>query len=589
MYRFNKFWISTALYLLFFLFSASSCAQSASTKGDISGNDCNERIINFHSDITIDITGKIEFIEHITAYAGGLQIKHGLQRQLPLYRKDINGNSVKIEMKLRSVLCNGVETKYHTETGNNNLNVYIGDENTLLSPGIYDYTITYDNYGQVGFFDTFDELYWNVTGNGWNIDIEKASASITLPGKASSIKTACYTGALGSSQMDCYTDVSAGNVVTFTTNHALKPKEGLTVSVSFPRDIIKRPSPPTYAETQWNKYKRYICAGIGLLLFGFYFFFTWKKVGKDPAKPVVIPQFKPPHNWSPATVRYLYKKRFDDKVFTVSLINMAVNRAISIFNKDKTYTLNAIEKKETLAHEEVKVYETLFSSKQSIEVKDSNHTFFSKASSNLLKCLKKSSKLSNYIRRNLLQAFGGFLLIFLILILYGIITNPVTVIDYLVMIGLILLLLVLYIIYVNLIKAFTPLGAQTQSELEGLKMYLKTAEENRWNTLMPPEKTPDLFEKLLPYAIALDVGNEWCKKFDNTLKLANYNPDWYTGNQPFTPILFGSVLANSFGSSLSSAKINPTTQSSGSRSWSSGSGGGGFVGGGGGGGGGGGW
>jgi uncharacterized membrane protein len=151
-----------------------------------------------------------------------------------------------------------------------------------------------------------------------------------------------------------------------------------------------------------------------------------------------------------------------------------------------------------------------------------------------------------------------------------------------------LALLVLYVLYIILIRGPTALGAQAASELEGFKMYLKTAEEHRLNLLTPPERTPELFEKLLPYAIALGVENKWGEKFTDVLKRANYNPEWYNNNnKPFSAAHFPSTISRSFNSSIRSAKINPSggSPSSGSRSWSSGSGGGGRSGGGGGGGG----
>ena len=575
MYHSNILRMKNILYILLLLFNFTTYAQSK--------NDRTERIINFHSDIVIDTIGRITVTEEITIYAGGNEIKRGIVRQLPIYREDKDGNKIKIDIKLLSVLCNDNTTKYNVEKMSKFLDIYIGDENVFLSPGIYKYTIIYESYGHVGFSETSDELYWNVTGNDWEFSIDKASASITLPEGASSFETNCYTGKYSESQKECFSE-EYGNAVSFFTTQSLKYKEGLTVSVTFTRDIIKRPPPLTEKEIFWNKYKRYICGGIGLLLFICYFLYTWIKVGRDPEKPVVIPQFKPPHDWSPAIVRYVYRKGFDDKIFTVSLISMAVKKAILISNEKRKYTLNSIEEKETLTQEEKTVYETLFASKQSVVVKNSDHALFSSTLLKLLLSLSSSCKLSDYLHRNLRYAFFGAILAFLIIILYKNITGIDTLFDW-VTIGFIFLLFVIQVIYVYLIKAPTKLGAQTQSELEGLKMYLKTAEEDRWNALMPPEKTPELFEKLLPYAIALNVENEWCKKFDDILKLAKYNPDWYTGSKQINYSQFGNTFSNSFSSSLSSARISPSSSSSGSGNWSSGSGGGGFSGGGGGGGG----
>ena len=95
------------------------------------------------------------------------------------------------------------------------------------------------------------------------------------------------------------------------------------------------------------------------------------------------------------------------------------------------------------------------------------------------------------------------------------------------------------------------------------------------------------FEKYLPYALALDVENEWNDKFADVLKKAgvdqDYSPSWYSGTS--WNKLGSAGLVSSLGASFSSA-ISSSSTAPGS---SSGSGGGGSSGGGGGGGGGGGW
>jgi uncharacterized membrane protein len=118
-------------------------------------------------------------------------------------------------------------------------------------------------------------------------------------------------------------------------------------------------------------------------------------------------------------------------------------------------------------------------------------------------------------------------------------------------------------------------------------MYLATAERDMLNAAHPPDKTPELFEKFLPYALALDVENDWAEKFTDVLAQAamgegGYSPTWYHGAAWSTmgAAGFTSSFSGSFSSALSSASMAPG---------SSGSGGGGFSGGGGGGGGGGGW
>ena len=60
--------------------------------------------------------------------------------------------------------------------------MYIGDRDVYLTSGFYDYQISYRSSRQLGFFDDFDELYWNVTGSGWAFEIRQASARVSLPG-----------------------------------------------------------------------------------------------------------------------------------------------------------------------------------------------------------------------------------------------------------------------------------------------------------------------------------------------------------------------------------------------------------------------
>jgi uncharacterized membrane protein len=150
-----------------------------------------------------------------------------------------------------------------------------------------------------------------------------------------------------------------------------------------------------------------------------------------------------------------------------------------------------------------------------------------------------------------------------------------------------------YVFY-YLLKAPTLMGAKIRDQLDGLKMFLNTTEKERLEALNPPQVTPEVFEKFLPYAIALDCENQWSKKFaaeaaaaaaagDTRYGYAGYSPIWYSGGNygGFSSAAFASGLGASLAASAASAATAPGS--------SSGGGGGGFSGGGGGGGGGGGW
>jgi uncharacterized membrane protein len=139
-----------------------------------------------------------------------------------------------------------------------------------------------------------------------------------------------------------------------------------------------------------------------------------------------------------------------------------------------------------------------------------------------------------------------------------------------------------------LLKAPTPSGRRILDKIEGFRMYMTTAEEERLKVLHPPEKTPELFERYMPYAMALDCENEWNDKFAAVLAAAAIGGasgvavgHWYHGSGNFGSRDFSDSLGSSMTSAISSSSVAPGS--------SSGSSGGGFSGGGGGGGGGSGW
>ena len=68
---------------------------------------------------------------------------------------------------------NGRSEPYALESLSNGTRIRIGDKDVfLIGSGIHVYEITYRTTRQIGFFENYDELYWNVTGNGWTFAID---------------------------------------------------------------------------------------------------------------------------------------------------------------------------------------------------------------------------------------------------------------------------------------------------------------------------------------------------------------------------------------------------------------------------------
>jgi len=156
-------------------------------------------------------------------------------------------------------------------------------------------------------------------------------------------------------------------------------------------------------------------------------------------------------------------------------------------------------------------------------------------------------------------------------------------------------LLMVNILFFFLMGAPTPLGRRRMDEIEGLETYLKVAEADRMNMAGVPQMSPQHYETLLPYAVALGVEKPWSRSFQKWLAVAvaagaagavgYQGPSWYHGRRDFLVDDIGATmggLANDMSRSFTASLPTP-------KSASSGFSGGGFSGGGGGGGGGGGW
>ena len=232
---------------------------------------------------------------------------------------------------------------------------------------------------ELGFFQDFDELYWNVTGNGWTFAIDGAEAIIELPPGAKILKSAAYTGAQGDRGRD-FTVQTRDHTIAFQTTRALAPREGLTVAVSWPKGVV---SEPTSQERAGFFLRDNLATGVGLIwlavLLGFYLW-AWFRVGRDPAGGTIIPLFAPPAGFSPASVRFVNRMGFDNKAFAASVVDMAVKGAVMIQKEGGDYTLvRRNTHAEALSPGEQLIATHLFPRGGSIKLENENHAVISGA------------------------------------------------------------------------------------------------------------------------------------------------------------------------------------------------------------------
>ena len=574
--KIRKFPFHKVFYLYLFLFFSSIQF--------IKGQE--EKFHRFHADVRIDTSGIISVKETISIYAAGNVFKRGIVRGLPTSRPDSLGKSKAVKYNIIDVQRDGKPENYSSERSGGEQRLYIGNEDVFLDPGNYTYNIQYESKDHIRFYDEFDELYWNVNGRNTNIKIDTISATIYLPEGVQPVDFSCYTGAVNSTSQNC-TKTIEGNVTTIEYIPTYTD-EGLTFAIAFPKGVVAPPPPPNYFQ---KKGALLLSAAISMLLFSYYLF-TWRNFGIDPPKPTPYPQFTPPDNLSPASIGMLKRGIYWNDLITASIINLAVKGFVKIeeketsslfgLMKDKTFTLHKIQSASAeLPQEEALILEKLFRNKVAVTFDGEYDSTIEKAvnqfRSNLGKQWNKILWKGMHVQFWILPILTLLLYFVLYIALsqnYFVAQNVIPLFF-----GFLALNLVMLFLYIWLIQKPAKEKLRLKSLIKGFEMYLSAAEEKQIQQFNPPAITPEQFEQLLPFAIALDAEKVWGKQFQSYLNESsqdkNYEPSWHNGS--FTNI-------GNFSHSLNSSLSNSLQHSSTKPSSSSGSGGGGFSGGGGGGG-----
>jgi uncharacterized membrane protein YgcG len=541
-----------------------------------------ERILSYHSDIRVAADASMTVTETIRVRAEGNQIRRGIYRDFPTSFRDRLGNHYQVPFTVVSVERDGQAEAWHTESRSNGVRVYMGSGSRTLPPGEHTYALTYRTDRSIGYFETRDELYWNVTGTDWGFAIDEASARVVLPERvpASDLAVEGYTGVFGTSGRDFTGAVEAG-VATIRATRPLQAREGLTVVVSWPKGVVYEPDAVDRAVFLLTDNLGLLLALAVFLAVAGFLFVAWRRYGRDPEAGVTFAHYEPPEGYSPGSMRYIRRMGYDADTLAAAVVSLAVKGYLTIRNEDD-YVLEQAESSEPLGPGEAALLNKLFSEGPVLVLDDKNHKLIGGARKVHRRALKRNYY-NLYFRNNsqwLLPTFIGSLIAFVVLIVAELVTPAV--------VGIFVLNGLMQFVFLVLMKSPTRRGRTLMDELDGFELYLKVAEKDDLNVRHPPELTPALFERFLPFAIALGVANEWSEQFATVLskmgreERAAYAPRWYHGDfNPHRLSGFVDDVGSGFSTAIASAATPPGS--------SSGSGGGGFSGGGGGGGGGGGW
>src|SRR3989344_424702 len=459
--------------------------------------------IKINKDATFDVEEKIVYDFDIT------EDRHGIYRNIPVdYGQSFTDPKIYIT-NIKVSDENGEPYNFVQSRDGNNLNIKIGEAGVIVA-GIKTYVISYNVKNALTFFETFDELYWNVIGTDWSVPIYNPMIEVILPEMIpiDGVKISCYTGSYGENGSCLYRfDEAEDNQVkkiVFNDPKLLEPYNGLTFAISWPKNFVAY---PTQEEKMLRLFSIYGYLVIPMIAFVVMFRLWWKR-GRDPkGRGVGVAEFEAPKNFTPATVGSLIQEDCVLKDISAEIIELAVLGYLKIkrvekdklIGKSETFEIRAVNKDRSgLKNYQVKILDGLFESGD-VRRLDQKDTKFYQALTEAKSDIMKSLVSDGYIKKNPMTVKVIYMIIAAVFIFAFI---PLAM--YVGVVG--VLSMAATGIIIGSIGYFMPAktlnGVYAKEHILGLKKYLEVAEKDRLEFHNAPEKSLEIFEKLLPFAIA---------------------------------------------------------------------------------------
>ena len=598
-----------------------------------------EKIRNYEVTVQINKNGTLT-VNEVIDYQFGEEFKHGIYRDIPLRSKRFGFDVHKSFIKMNWIKRDGKDEEYTKNHFYEGIRYRIGSEtefvNLYKTESVYE--LNYDIYNAVFEKDGIYQVYYNAIGQFWNVPIEQASVIIRFPDgqkiKKNEIeKLEVYTGSYGEKGENY--DILENDEEIHISTKELEAKNGLTFMLNLKTDKIS----PTLVDKLKIVYlsnPAIIILPFLLLFLTIYSIVTWKFFGKDPQGKSVIPEFNLPKDISPMFAAYINGERDTVEILNAGIFTLLtkgfivanrVNGEIKYNKESKTVYTQETE----LAEEERMLLDALSSEKNDIFgsekriynkansiieiLKDKYHKIIYKNNGSFLVpfyCAAPVFMIFIFSQTNF-EIFNPFIILYILITLGSFFHRIWITVSKKLLIGLVIIVIlgvsfyqgieifvfttyfvILFIVYAKLIGKYTNEGLRKKEYLKGMKMYIKTAEENQIRKFDNVKELIEYFNGILPFAVALGVKSEAIKLMKKTIKIYNFDiNESYINSRTHMYAYSNHSFTNAFSRSYSSGKSKIMSEKfSSSKSGSGGGGffsGGGFSGGGSGGGGGGSW
>ena len=565
------------------------------------------RLTDFQMQARVDRSGSVEVTETLTARFQGSW--NGLVREIPLVAQRPQGPEP-LGWRLLSITDGeGHPYRYETSTqgSDRQLKIFIPQAHDASRTAVIRYRVR----NGIRFYPDHDEFYWNVTGNGWRIPIERAEARVLLPEGVKDLRAAVYTGAEGSTARDARLQIG-GDAVSAVTTRGLGPGEGLTLGVGFAKGLVAAPTP-----LQWAQ--RWLQARLALLLpllIGLPLWLLWQRYGRDPRLGAVPVAYEPPEGLAPAVLASLVAEGVSSEALGATLVDLAVKghlriealpnaletlakdvdprfqaqtRAVLQLFRTTSYRftlLSDAQRQRGLRPHERYLLSTLFPSQEpgaSIDTDALRNTYyvhvpgFEQLVREALQGLKAYRAWPSAVRAA--TFFGSIAAVVVLpLLLRLLLPDDIVALQgradpWLIGVALVVSL-GLIAVFSWIMPSRTVRGTELLRQTLGFHEFLGRVEAPRFQRI---PLTPELFERYLPYAIAAGQTLAWSAAFRDILVAP---PSWYGGDgagfsgDSFDAADFGRSLSDCCSSASSSMHTSPSSSSSGGSSGGGSSGGG---------------
>jgi uncharacterized membrane protein YgcG len=188
-----------------------------------------ERVVSFDVEMTVAADGSVEFVERID-YDFGSNERRGIYRDIRNTLRFDDDYDRTYALEVHSVESPDAPDEFVVIAGDDagDQRIRIGDPNVTVT-GRHLYEIRYRLSGVLNAFDPEpDELYWNVTGDDWDVPIERTSAVVRVPTAVAGVR--CFAGR--ATDAPCDRSEVGADPTTATFEHGLlSPGEEVTVVV----------------------------------------------------------------------------------------------------------------------------------------------------------------------------------------------------------------------------------------------------------------------------------------------------------------------------------------------------------------------